>query len=367
MVDRESVSELRKELQALECSLQERERLLEQRRSTVRSLNTEISELHDSLSTSEVSRHSSQREYRTAARNKQIFENEERCFRCPSSSHTREELISQLMEEEDKQKMAQEEVRGLSTRINAMRETEPDPQKRLTVVRLLTMLEGLRASLAAKVNSSHEEEDDEEHAQELLKVIQELSRERERAFSQITKKEREMIGTIQLKKKRIEDLKREADRNVGALRQSNDYELLGIVERIQCERQDLMNDIERIQETNSHLSRIIRDVKLSAGGATKDRGNALSADDTMGTSQNPDEEMKELREKIAAASAEKKRLLDQTNAIATRIDSDAEKHHVRMAQLKKELLHYQEECSCIEKEIKALKDVCDSLAVTLQS
>ncbi|EPY38355.1 elks delta-like protein [Angomonas deanei] len=246
-----------------------------------------------------------------------------------------------------------------------MRETSNDAQKRLTIVRLMSMLDELQNSLQDKVDGTTEEE--EERPQELLKIIQELTRSRERTLSLVNKREREMKAIIELKKARAAELEVEADKNRDMLDQVNNDEILSVAQRIQKERRELIMQLKKEEEINNKLADTMKDVKYAAEKYPKDRNAALSADEARGTSANPEKEMAELRKRITAADAERRRLTLKTQEMKTRTEDGAADYTEQMTQLKREILTYQTECTRLEKEYRDLQNLCDSIGQTLQN
>lgn len=357
-----SAEQLKKELQELEASLQQRSSKLDEQRQSARSLHSSVVETTKSVETAEASKSDVQKEFTSAARTKTVLESEQKKAKVQGAPDlTRDEYVSHLVDEEERRKEVEEEIQSLSARIKELKERNPDAQKRLTIVRLMSLLDDLQESLNKKVSGPAE--DDEPRAQELLKTLQELTRERERTLMFLTKKEREMSETVNLKRRRVIELRTESDRHVSVLAETNDYELLGITERIQQERRDLLREIDRIRDLNARMSEIIRDTKFSVDG---NRDAALSADDTRGTSDDPEAESKELREKIIAARNEQRRLVQKSAELKERIDEDTETYTSKMSQIKKELILYQNESARIETENKELKALCDTLAISLQ-
>ncbi|EPY29574.1 elks delta-like protein [Strigomonas culicis] len=246
-----------------------------------------------------------------------------------------------------------------------MRESSVDAQKRLTVVRLMSMLDDLQNSLNEKISGP--QGDEEARTQELLKIIQELTRSREQTLMLMSKKEREFQAIIQLKKKRVAELQSEASRNMNNLSQVNDSEILSVAQRIQRERRALMNELDKQAAANDRLADVMRDTKYAVDCSTKDRKAVLSADEALGNSKDPEQEMLDLQERIANANLEKMKLIKKTEDIKRRTEVEADRYNEKMSQLKKEILVYQGECSRLETENKELKSLCDSMAVSLQS
>lgn len=366
-MDRVSLDALRRDLQTLEDSLNERERALEQRQQSARELNADVTNSRRSLDIALASKSSSQRDLRESSRRRQVLEDEKRSNAGAAAYHqTREDYVSQLMKGDEKRQALDGEIKNIGAQVNDLKEKRSDAQKRLTVVRLMSMLDDLQTSLNAKVNAAGDDVE-EARAQELLKAIQELSRERERALMLLTKKEVEVTKTVELKKKRIKELRLESDRNRSIIHNGNDAEVHGVVERIQKERRILMSDIQRLEETNDQLERILLDTRYSATGATSDRKAALAADDTLGTSHDLEEEKHQLRRRIIAANAEQHRYEAKTEAIQKRIEEEADQYNEKMSAMLKEILVYEEENKKIEKDNVALKALCDSIANSLES
>ncbi|CCW63186.1 unnamed protein product [Phytomonas sp. EM1] len=359
-----SIVELKKELKELEESLQQSELLLQHKRRDISAFNSDIAEIERSIDALDASKLALHDKARDSNRRKQIFLNEQATFYAQSPQFSRDAYVSQLMDGEAKYDVVSSEAEQLAERIKELQEKPAEAQKRLTVARLMTMLDDLQASLLQKVNETPAGEETRPH--ELLKAIQELSRERERELFLLRKREHEMRESIHLKKKRIVELRSESERNIGTLRESCEYELMGITDRIQKERKDLINEIQRLEETNNHLTHVIQDTRLSADASTSDRAVVLPADVAMGASRDIGAESKDLRERIAATNGEMHRLMQKTKELQDKMNEEAEKYNHKMSQTKKEIFLYQDEIMRMEEENKSLKDLCDSLAAQLQ-
>lgn len=359
-----SVKELQQQVRSAEQELAARERELEARRQKARALNEGLANQRRALDEGIAAASETQKDLRDATRDRQVLEQEKRAYDGGSWHHTtREDYVSQLIDAEGTRKTLDAEISDLAEQVNELTEKRAEAQKRLTVVRLMSLLDDLQTSLNAKVNTPGDEDESEEaRAQELLKAIQELSRDRERALMHLSKKETEVTQAVELKKKRIEELRIEADRNRSVLRDGNDAEVYGVVNRIQKERRTLWSDIERLEETNEQLERVLLDTKYTAGSGAADRKAALGADDTMGTSRDPEEEKQELRERITAANAERRRYELKTEAIQKKTDEEAARYDTKMSELLREILMYEEENKRLKKGNMDLKATCDAIA-----
>ncbi|CCW70113.1 unnamed protein product [Phytomonas sp. Hart1] len=363
-MDFKSLDELKKELKELEDSLHKGELLLENKRKDISTFNSNIAEIEKDIDALDSSKLCSQDRARDSSRRKQIYLNEQAKFSPQSPQLSRDAYVSQLIDREAKYDSISSEAHQLSERIKELQEKPAEAQKRLTVARLMTMLDDLQASLLQKVNETPAGEETRPH--ELLKAIQELSREREKELFLLRKREHEIKESIRLKKKRIIELRSESDRNIGTLRESCEYELMGITGRIQKERRDLMNEIQRLEGTNNHLARVIQDTRLSGDASTSDRTVSLPADVVMGVSQDVEAESKDLCERITATNREMQRLMQNTKTLQDKMNDEALKYNNKMSQTKKEIFLYQDEIMKMEEENKSLKDLCDSLAAQLQ-
>ncbi|GET93809.1 hypothetical protein, conserved [Leishmania tarentolae] len=358
----QSIEELRKELQQLEDSLMEREEALQRKRHLCAKLNNEVIDTSVATSSQEEVRTTSHEAYRTASRAKQVLENSEaRGSEYIGSS--REDYVNQLMAADEERKSVEAEIAEVSSRIKELKEKKVDAQKRLTVVRLMTMLDDLQNLLKKKVYDPSG--GDETRAQELLKTVQELSRERERTIHLLSKKEREMTSLIELKQRRIEELRKEFTRNVSTYVDSNSRELLSVTQRIQAERNQLLEEMERLEEANRRITDVLMDTKYTTDSAIKDRDTALSAAEATSVSANPEKECLQLRECIQKANAERRMYVMKTEEVQGSIDEDTLMYNTRMSKLRKEILFYQDETVRFEKENKNLKHLCDTLAGSL--
>ncbi|KAG5490873.1 hypothetical protein JKF63_00995 [Porcisia hertigi] len=350
-------------LQQLEDSLMKREKMLQHKRQQSQTLNSDVVNAQLAAAAQEISREKANNAYRAASRTRQVLENAQtQTIQSPRSN--REEYVSQLVAADDARKSVEAEIGEISSRIKELKERKVDAQKRLTVVRLMTMLDDLQNLLRKKVCGPSEGE--ETRVQELLKTVQELSRERERTIHLFSKKEREMVALIDLKQRRIEDLRNELTRNVNTYADSNSKELLTVAQRIQAERNKLLQEIERLEEANSRVADILMDTKYTAESAVKDRETALSADEAMGGSANPEKESLKLRERIRRANAERRVYTMRTEEVQGRINNEMLRYQTQMSKLRKEILFYQDESLRFERENKNLKRLCDALAGSLE-
>ncbi|KPA81911.1 elks delta-like protein [Leptomonas pyrrhocoris] len=360
----QSIKELKRELQRLEDSLMEREEALRRKRQQSQALNTQLADERAATGAQEEARSAASTDYRNAARVKQVLEGgQNRSGQISYSS--REDCVGQLMESDESRKGVESDIGELSSYIKELREKKMDAQKRLTVVRLMSMLDDLQDLLKKKVFGPNGGE--EARAQELLKSIQELSRERERTLNLLSKKEREMGALIDLKQRRIEELRNESSRNACVYADSNKLEARSVAERIQAERRQLLQEIEHLEEANSRMADVLVDTKYTTQSAIKDRDEALSGDAAMGASRNPEKESKQLRERIQKANAERLVFERKTEEVQNSIDEHTAKYNARMSKLRREILFYQDESSRFEKENQNLKMLCDTLAASIDS
>ncbi|KAK7202337.1 elks delta-like protein [Novymonas esmeraldas] len=359
----QSIEEVRRELQQLEDSLAEREQALQRKRHQSQTLNMELANAHLAVASQEASRVTASDAYRAASRTKQVLENGE-ARESDSPRSNREEYVSQVVATDDARKSVEADIGEISSRIKELREKKVDAQKRLTVVRLMSMLDDLQNLLKKKVYGPSGGE--ETRAQELLKTVQELSRERERTIHLLSKKEREMAALIDLKQRRIEELRNEFRRNVNTYADSNSKELLTVAQRIQAERNQLLREIERIERANSRMTEVMTDTKYSTESAIKDRDTALSGTTTMEVSSDPEKESAQLRERIQKANAERRLYMMKTEEAQCGIEEESNRYNSRMSKLRKEILFYQEESARFERENKDLKRLCDALAGSLE-
>lgn len=340
----------------------EREEALQRKRQQSQSLNTQLADERSATDAQERARAAANADYRNAARTKQVLESGQNRYSQASYSN-REDYVGQLMELDENRKGVEADIGELSSYIKQLREKKMDAQKRLTVVRLMSMLDDLQSLLKKKVFGPSGGE--EARAQELLKAIQELSRERERTLNLLSKKEREMGALIDLKQRRIEELRNESSRNACLYGDSNKVEVRSVAERIQAERQQLLQEIDRLEEANTRMADILRDTKYTTQSAIKDRDTALSGDAALSASRNPEKESKHLLERIQKANADRLMYTKKTEEVQRSIDEGTAKYNARMSKLRREILFYQEESATFEKENQNLKTLCDTLAASI--
>lgn len=358
----QSINDLKRELRQLEESLMEREAALQRMRQQSRALNVQVADGCAAASAQEAARTAASVDYCNAARTKQLLENGQNRNNQPSYT-SREDYVDQLMESDESRKGVEADIRELSSYIKELREKKMDAQKRLTVVRLMSMLDDLQGLLKKKVFGPDGGE--EARAQELLKAIQELSRERERALNLLFKKERETNALIDLKQRRIEELRNESSRNKCVYGDSNKVETRSVAERIQAERRQLLQEVERLEEANDRMTDALMDTKYTTQSAVKDRDAALSGEAAMGASRNPEKESRRLRERIQKANADRLMYVKKTEEVQNSIDEHTAKYNARMSKLRREILFYQDECSRFERENQNLKTLCDTLAASI--
>ncbi|KAG5464554.1 hypothetical protein LSCM1_00745 [Leishmania martiniquensis] len=358
----EPMGELRRKLQLLEGSLAEGESELADKRLESLMLNSELTSVQFETASQEESRAIASDAYRSASRVKQVLENGQAKSDQFLRSN-REEYVNQLMAADDATKSVEVDIGEISSRIKGLKEKKVEAQKRLTVVRLMSMMDDLQNLLKKKVNGPSGGE--ETRAQELLKTLQELSRERERTIHLVAKKEREMAALIDLKKRRIKELRKEFTRNVKTYADSNSRELSNVAQRIQEEREHLLREIERLEEGNQKMKDALADTRFTAETAVRDRGTALSAVTTMSVSANPERECMLLRERIQKANEERRMYMRKTEEVQADIDEEMLEYNEHMSRLRREISFYQDESTRFEKENNELKRLCDTLAMAL--
>lgn len=355
-------------LRALEAEMEfQRQQLLE-KKATLAQLNSDVEGLQLSRDATVEERTNAENDYRHFSDSRTVTENAEERDRSDQmgSAETRGDQVSLIMEEEDTRKRLERSIAKITRTMNAISEEDASVRKRLVVVRLVSMLDELQALVREKMNAVGADGEDDSQAQDLFKAIQELSREREWALMMQNKKNKEVSEGIALKQQRIAELEKETQESGDVQQRNTDYELFSVAERIQLERRNTLDEIERIRETNDRLNDIIHETRYVASSGAVNRDTVMSENAALGGSANPEDESKALREKIASAHAERRRLQIKNAVLKAEMNEDVEKYTAKMMQIQKEIGIYQEESSCVEAENQELKAICDALALNLQ-
>lgn len=359
------------DLHEIKQALSHREETLAKKRAQIHDVNHQIAYLRQSLCETEERKTKKMSEFKAVARHKVVAEGaQQRCNVSPvmgaaDAMTTREEYITMLKEKERERCAVEEANDVLATSIVSMRKANGDAHKRLAVARLVSMLDNLRDTLNTKVLD--EDTDEETDVQESFRILQELSRERERALSLLMQKERAILEGIALKKKRLRELIGESSENNSVQREANEYAVLSVAERIQRERNAMLDKIDEMRLVNVRLTEVLQNTKVTCECAVADREATLPLEDVVAPSSDVDDESQALRERIQIARAEQQRLDKRIGTLKEQIRSDTENYETKMNRIKKTIHVYQDECTSIEQANNQLKASCDSFAALLQN
>lgn len=239
---------------------------------------------------------------------------------------SREYYSQQLKRTERKKKEILEEIKQLQSEVDAAAH-EADTMPALKEVHYLKdQVVTLQRLLEKKVCGM---ENGNEDAVKLLERVLLLTHERERAMHSLAMRERLRQRITTLKQEHVKQLQRATA--CGPHGDSTKSFLQS--------RDKFLREVNALRDANSHLSLLVKNTQLSRDGAC-DRTAAVSRDSALQYSSEPEKMCEDLRQRIAAASERRERLLKQlekcrSNAEGEVTDRDATKQKAEAEVMRK--------------------------------
>nr|CCC93940.1 conserved hypothetical protein [Trypanosoma congolense IL3000] len=364
-----SIKQLKQQLMELEQALLAQERLIQERTQKMQSLSTSIVETENSVEEGKEGLRTAEKVLKEAIQNNVIVRNERARLEEEAGRYMEhDEYMKRLSEADADLNEVETHIEGLVMQINNLSRT-PNSGKalqRVTLVRLIAMLNDLHSSLQRSIQSVPHEEDN--RAREVLKAIRELSRERERTYGHCLRKKREVMGVMELKKQKAEELLLESKRNIALLRDIHEETTLNTVEKIQKERRMLTEELENMKKTNMLLRDALSNAEFSRSA---DRGDTDKAQPSVWADAAPrcsaDTQKEHLREHLKHLEDKVSQLKCTTDELRESMKSQMEKNTLKLKDLRHQVRSRQNETHRLENENRKLKSLCDSLASTLES
>ncbi|PBJ76953.1 hypothetical protein BCY84_07444 [Trypanosoma cruzi cruzi] len=367
----EAVRELKKHLQELEDTLSAQEKILRNRSQKMASILVSVVDTERALDENADELRETQLQLENVVADNRIAHKErERIQTASDGCLPRDEYVRELSEADAGLKEKQGQVQDLVAQVESLNGSaeSAEARRRLTLVSLITILDDLHTSLTRSIQRVPHEED--ARARGVLRAIRELSRERERAIGYCVRKKREVTDVIELKKQRVNELALDLQKNLSVIVEDQEKSALSVVEKIQEERNALREEVESIKTANQRLWDVLRDTKYSSdsvqGGDSK-REVAISANDALRITAGVEEEKEQLREQLKLFEAKRTKLQRLIEELRASINTNMEKHALKLRDLKREIQVQQYESHKLEGENRKLKSLCDSLAVTLEA
>ncbi|CBH15915.1 uncharacterized protein TEOVI_000167700 [Trypanosoma equiperdum] len=366
---RESIEELKEQLRGLEEALLIQEKVMQQRNQVILSLSSSIADAENSIGESKEGLKKAEESLEEAIRSNTIAHTERLVLQEEATKYSeRDEYLNELSEADAGLNAAEAQVKDLVIQINDL-SREPQNKnalQRVTLVRLISMLNDLHASLKHSVQCVPHEEDN--RAREVLKAIRELSRERERTFGHCLRKKREIMGVMELKKQRTDEILLESKKNVALLRDIHEKTTLDAVEKIQKERNLLQEELENIKRANQLLQDTLGSTEClcdTKGSDSASTPASISMNVASCQSTDVQKEREHLREYLRHLEEKVTQLRSTTDELRESVGSQMEKNTLKLKDLRHQVRSKQNETHRLENENRKLKSLCDSLASTL--
>ncbi|KAG8345546.1 hypothetical protein TRVL_03626 [Trypanosoma vivax] len=364
---------LRKQYQELRDAISTQEQLVRERSQIVQSISSSVAEAENSLEESREGLKTTEALLEEAILNNRVARTERRRIQ-EEEVHDRlehDEYVRELSETDVALNETESQIESLVNMIESVSKAPGDVAtlRRVTLVRLVAMLDDLYESLRNSLGRVHQDEDD--RAKEVLKAIRELSRERERAYGYCVRKKREITSMIELKQRRTNELLLESKKNIAVLHESQEKATLSIVGKIQVERDMLHAELEEIKNANQKLADLIRK-REEADGALPDRARGAEGALLVCPTQNEScttlaaQERARLREQLRALDDKRNELGRAADELRERMNSEMEKNTATLRELKLRVRMRKQEASKLENENRKLKALCDSMASALE-
>jgi hypothetical protein len=380
-----TVEALQDQIRDLENTIREKERILISKRRDLGHSQQTFSETEITLAEAEKQFQAAQEELRAAEAERQsLLPQYERAQQNKDSHLQASEYKKEIAAAEAQLVAADARIRELETKLKSVSATYKNERERrmLMINRVSALVDDLRSAVELKIALTLplEEANDAPDAKACLQLLAELTREREAAIAHWTRHGRELEAIVEMKRERALELKLESERNIELMRAAKDDEIRLLVEKFEAERTALLKDIESMKLTNEKQLLALRKTKL-----VSDKPSIIQSEKSdlsvpsrrdlatptekilFEKSKDLEKEKDSLNEQIRLATIERQKLLTATKDLRRLIETEEQKYSQSIHNLENQLLNERHEAARLEKENKKLKEICDTLAVTLRS
>lgn len=289
-----------------------------------------------------------------------------------------EEIRKEITDAEMELKQADDRISELEKELQVVSESYKNERERrmLMLSKVRSMVNGLYESIARKISATMQE-DVVEDAEGCLRIITEISREREAECRQWEKYCREAGAIVQLKENRAAELRLESEKSIAMLEDVKQQEMKRMVQRCENERSALQNDIDELKEVHRRQLEQLRTAKLSSGkGGKIARSDAdtptvrssVAVEKFLVSKLNDHQKEREnLEKELRFVTSERQKAVLATRHLQQEIENDTAKHNKAVQSLENQIHNERQEIHSLEKDNQHLRDLCDSLGATLRS
>ena len=262
-----TVDALQEEIHALEEALQDKSRLLAEKKQETGLLTVDVAEAEKAAADAETELAHAQEEFRAAEQERTtLLPQYERCQQNKDQYVKGEEYKRQIAAAEISLKDAEAKIKALEAKlqaVSAVYKTERE-RKALLVGRVMAQLDELRGAVEEKVMLTvpSDETSDGPDVATSYRTLGVLARERETTIAQCARHARELDATLHLKQQRTTEVRAESDKEIAALKQRKDEQVKNIVLKFEEERQSIQADIDRVRTANADMQRELHNTKV---------------------------------------------------------------------------------------------------------
>lgn len=266
-------------------------------------------------------------------------------------------------------------IAGLEKQLHTVSASYKNERERrmLMLGRFKSMVDELRGVVTKKIDQTIQE--NEVDARMLLRMIAEISRERETEVTQWEKYSKEMVAIVSLKRTRTEELQKESELRVKLLAEAKSQEIRELVEKCEAERGAITNDIQVLQEVNRKQLEQLRAVRLAGDRSGRLEKEPISARQSnvpaekflMSKLHESEQSKEELELTLRQLTSDRQKLQTTMGQLKQEMENDAAKHAKVLGHLDAAMANERFEIAALEKDNRQLRDLCDTLAATLTS
>lgn len=376
-----TVEELRSEIQGLEEQIRDKERVLASKRKGIDDAALTAADVEAALAQAEAGLAAAQEELRAAEQEKaSLVPQHERCLQNRDQHEKAEQYKKDIAVAEGELRDADAKIKSLERRLQAVSASYKTARERrlLMVNKVTSLVDELRTAVESKIALTLpiDEAEGAPNAIECLNGLAEVTRERELAIHQWQRCAKELDAVIEMKRARAEQLRRESESNIAAMKAAHDEEILALVQRYNEERESLQADIDRAKRENNENLEALRSTKLLSAKSTQlgapspnnARAFATPAE-TLHHQKAKDLELEreQLLERIRATSLERQKLVKASKELKQQLAKEETKFATALANLENRIHNERTEAVAIDLENKKLEEACDILAVALRA
>jgi chromosome segregation ATPase len=375
------IDELTEEVRALEETIVERSRVLEDKKKEHDADAADYEEAKKAADEAEQRLAVAQEQFRVADQTRtMLLPQYERCQQHRDQHKKAEEFKKEIAQTETSMRDADTKIKTLEERLQKVSaEYKAEREKRcLLADRVLTMLDELRLAVEEKVTLTLpiDESTVTPHARTSFKAICENAREREVAIAQCARHAAEISAVVRMKQQRVQELRVEAERDIATLKAVKDAQIKRMVLQFDEERRSIQDDIDAVENANAELQRQLRNTRhshadaanSSMAGGTSRRDSARPASASVAKrTKELEQERGQLQAQVQSAATERKQLVATMRALNARIQQKEADHQRAMQALEAQMHRDRNTALHYERENRRLEETCDAMITSIQA